>query len=302
MEYTQEMKEQIKHYRAEWKKGDDARDAGLSTTDPEVTRYNDLSYGPYGNYNLLDLNLPKKYKGKLPVIINIHGGGFFYGSKETYQFYCMFLAKQGFAVINFNYRLAPDYQFPANIEDINRIYNWIMINAEKYDLDLNNVFLIGDSAGGQMVTQMCTIYSNSEYRHLFGLRNPDFTIRAGVTNCGGFITENYHHASLDQGLLYIAGLYFSTHQDTATTDLTKVENYITNHMPPLYVMTANKDFIKDQSVKLDSFLTERNIAHEFHVYGDSEHDRQHVFHINQKDDLAKKCNLDEVRFIRKNME
>lgn len=123
MEYTQEMKDLITKFRAEWKKHDDERDEGLPTEIPEVIRNNDISYGPYGKYNLLDLNLQKNYSGKLPVIINIHGGGFFYGSKETYQFYCMFLAKQGFAVVNFNYRLAPDYQFPANIEDIDHVYN-----------------------------------------------------------------------------------------------------------------------------------------------------------------------------------
>lgn len=246
MEYTNEMKQEIYKFRAEWKKGDDVRDVGLSPIDPEVKRYNDLSYGPYGKYNLLDINVPKNYQGKIPVIINIHGGGFFYGSKETYQFYCLFLAKQGFAVINFNYRLALDYQFPANIEDIDRVYNWLMTNAEKYNLDLNNVFLVGDSAGGQMVVQMITIYTNSHYRHLFGMRNPQFKIRAGASNCGGFVTKNYHDIPKDQGLLYIVGLYFSTHQDTATTDLTKVEDYIDSDFLPLYVMTANKDFIREQ--------------------------------------------------------
>lgn len=301
MEYTQEMKEQIEKFRSEWKKGDDARDSGLSATDPDVIRYNDLSYGPYGKYNLLDLNLPKNHTGKLPVIINIHGGGFFYGSKETYQFYCMFLAKQGFAVINFNYRLAPDYQFPANIEDIDHVYNWLITNAEKYQLDLNNVFLIGDSAGGQMVTQIITIYTNPEYRHLFGLRNPTFKLRAGASNCGGFITKNYHDTLKDQGILYTAGLYFSTHQDTATTDLTKVENYINNNFLPLYVMTSNKDFIRDQSLALDDFLNKKGITHEFHDYGDAEHERAHVFHINQKDELAKECNLDEIRFFKEHL-
>lgn len=301
MEYTQEMKDLITKFRAEWKKHDDERDEDLPTEIPEVIRHNDISYGPYGKYNLLDLNLPKNYSGKLPVIINIHGGGFFYGSKETYQFYCMFLAKQGFAVVNFNYRLAPDYQFPANIEDIDHVYNWLFTNAEKYNFDLNNVFLMGDSAGGQMVTQMSAIYTNPEYRHMFGLRNPDFTIRAGATNCGGFITENYHKIPKEPKIMYAAGLYFATHQDTATVDLTKLEDYIPKQMLPLYVMTANKDFVREQSIMLDKFLTEHKIAHEFHEYGDADHERQHVFHINQKDELAKKCNLDEIRFFKEHM-
>lgn len=48
MEYTQEMKDLITKFRAEWKKHDDERDEGLSTEIPEVIRHNDISYGPYG--------------------------------------------------------------------------------------------------------------------------------------------------------------------------------------------------------------------------------------------------------------
>ena len=69
-------------------------------------------------------------------------------------------------------------------------------------------------------------------------------------------------------------------------------------------MTTNKDFIREQSVELDKFLTEHHIKHKFHDYGDDQHERQHVFHINQinqKDELAKKCNLDEIRFFKEHM-
>lgn len=300
MRYTEKQRQQIYQFREAWKKGDDARDAGLPVEIPEVKRVNDISYGPYGDYNLLDLNLPRKHDGKVPVIINIHGGGFFYGTKETYQFYCLFLAKQGFAVVNFNYRLAPDYQFPANIEDLDKVLTWVEEHADEYQLDVNNVFLVGDSAGGQMVTQYSTIYTNDNYRSLFGLRKPALTICAAATNCGGFTTDHYKQ---DDGgdLLNVAGLFFATHQDEAKVDLTKVEDYITKDLLPLYVMTANYDMIREQCLALDKFLTEKGIDHEFHDYGSQEEPREHVFHINQKDELAKQCNLDELRFFRQFM-
>lgn len=298
MRYTDKQIEQISEFRKTWKKGDDARDAELPVEIPEVKRINNVSYGPYGVYNLLDLNLPKEHGDKIPVIVNIHGGGFFYGTKETYQFYCLFLAKQGFAVLNFNYRLAPDYQFPANIEDLDKVLTWLEENAEEYQLDLSNVFLVGDSAGGQMVTQYSTIYTNDNYRWLFGLRKPNMTIRAAATNCGGFITSYYKDNRSAGDLLYIAGLYFATHQDEATVDLSKVENYITDKILPLYVMTANHDMVRQQSVELDKFLSEKGIDHEFHDYGSETEPREHVFHINQKDSLAEKCNLDELRFFK----
>ena len=55
----------------------------------------------------LDVYRPKlNIKGKLPVIMSVHGGGWVYGDKDVYQWYCMNLAQRGFAVVNYSYRLA----------------------------------------------------------------------------------------------------------------------------------------------------------------------------------------------------
>lgn len=302
MEFTQQQKELINELRAEWKKGDDTRDSGLSDKVEGVTRYNNINYGLYGSYNLLDVYRPDNTE-KVPVIINSHGGGNFYGTKETYQYYCLFLAKQGYAVINFNYRLAPDYQFPANLEDAWRVFNWVSEHADEYNLDTDHVFLVGDSAGGTMTEQLSTIYTNDEYRQRFGFNKTDLHLRAAALNCGGFFTRNYKELPKDtlKGMAYVAGLYNSTHQDNAQYDLTKTEDYINSNFLPVYVMTSSDDFIRSSSISLDKFLTEKKINHEFHDYGSKDNPRPHVFHINQKDDLAKKCNLDELRFFKENM-
>lgn len=65
----------VKQMRTDWKKSDDKRDEGLPHDIPEVKRINDLQYGEDPKWNLLDLYLPKNIEGKLPVIIQIHGGG-----------------------------------------------------------------------------------------------------------------------------------------------------------------------------------------------------------------------------------
>lgn len=97
---------------------DDAkRNEGLTT--PEgIMRFDDVSYGEYER-NVLDVYKPKDAKGKLPVIVSVHGGGWVYGNKEIMQFYCMSLAERGFAVVNFNYRLAPEHKHPIPLVDTN---------------------------------------------------------------------------------------------------------------------------------------------------------------------------------------
>ena len=92
--------EEVLEMRRMWKKSDDARDAGLPREVPGVRRIDDLSYGPDPKWHLLDLYLPENVEGKIPVIINVHGGGYCYGTKETYQFYGLNLAAHGFAFVN----------------------------------------------------------------------------------------------------------------------------------------------------------------------------------------------------------
>lgn len=104
MELTDKIRKYVTEFREGAKQNDDARDSGLPHDIPEVERINDLQYGPNEKWNTLDVYLPKKEDKPFPVIINIHGGGWVYGTKEVYQYYGMGLAKRGFAFINPNYR------------------------------------------------------------------------------------------------------------------------------------------------------------------------------------------------------
>jgi acetyl esterase/lipase len=103
------MDEIIRQMRQKWAEGDVKRDAGV--VDPEdVIRFTDIPYGEHSE-NLLDVYCPAGTEKPLPTIISIHGGGWFYGSKKLYSHYCLRLAKRGFTVVNFDYRLAPEYKY-----------------------------------------------------------------------------------------------------------------------------------------------------------------------------------------------
>ncbi|HAE45552.1 MAG TPA: alpha/beta hydrolase, partial [Lachnospiraceae bacterium] len=115
--------------------GDTERDRGL-TSPPDVVRYDNILYGPDPKWNVLDVYRPKRSEGRdLPVIVSVHGGGWVYGDKDRYQFYCMELSRRGFAVVNFSYRLAPEAVFPAALEDTNRAFEWMLNNAGRFGFD-----------------------------------------------------------------------------------------------------------------------------------------------------------------------
>ena len=132
------MSEVSYQIRAQFTAADDARDAGL-TSPADIVRFDDIQYGPDPVWNVLDVYRPAGAVGALPVLVSFHGGAWVYGDKERYQYFCMALAQQGFAVVNFTYRLAPEFQFPAPLEDANAVFQWIGEHAAQYGFDTDRM-------------------------------------------------------------------------------------------------------------------------------------------------------------------
>jgi triacylglycerol lipase len=117
-----------------------------------VTIHRDQKYGP-DERNRLDLFLPSLLPPQpLPALIFIHGGGFIAGDKYTpgtpfYDNVGVFSVRNDLAGINITHRLAPKHQWPAVIEDIAGVIRWLGDNASSFSIDINRVFLMGQSAG-----------------------------------------------------------------------------------------------------------------------------------------------------------
>ena len=284
--------ERVLKTRAAWAANDARRDAGLTEPDG-LEKYRDISYGPHGDQNLMDIYTPRRTGGEaFPTIVNIHGGGFFYGDKELYRFYCMHLAELGFAVVNFNYRLAPENTFPAPLEDTLAVFWFISKNADKYGLDVSHVFLTGDSAGAQLVSQYAAIYTSDEYRELMGFTKPTLKIRAIGLNCGMYDVKK----RIAEGGRGIMRDYLGKHPEQYG-EKTDVLKFITSDYLPSYLLSANGDFLKAECEPMAKFLMEKNVPCEWKIYGDET--TGHVFHVNVRDENGVKANDDELAFFRK---
>ena len=123
---------------------------------PEGTRVErDLEYVPGGHQrNKLDLYLPAKAERPLPVIVWIHGGAWWAGSKEGCP--AVPLVAKGYAVASINYRLSQHAQFPAQIEDCKAAIRFLRLVAKKYGLDADHIGVWGASAGGHLVALLGT--------------------------------------------------------------------------------------------------------------------------------------------------
>ena len=286
--------------RAEFGEGDDRRDAGL-TTPENIQRYDNIFYGKESEMQVLDVYRPKDKIGKLPVIVSVHGGGWVYGDKDRYQYYCMNLAGRGFAVVNFSYRLAPEYKFPASLEDTNKVFTWVLEQGEKFGMDTEQIFAVGDSAGAHILSLYMDICTNAEYEKYYKIQIPHNLRVYGIAlNCG-----QYHmgEEEMDDLTVKLMEEYLPGKGTPQELELLCADNYITEKFPPTYIMTAEEDFLRRQAPLLYRKLQEKNVPCELHEYrSDTEEKLQHVFHLNIRAEKAKQCNDDECNFFRKIIE
>lgn len=287
--------------RREWKINDAKRDAGL-TTPADIQRFDDVQYGIDPLWNKLDVYRPKTAQGKIPVIVNIHGGGWVYGDKELYQFYGTTLAQRGFAVVNFTYRLAPEVKFPAPLEDTNNVVCWMYENQEKYGLDMDHVFMVGDSAGGHLCGLYCAICTNPEYASNYTFKVPNgFVPQAVALNCGAYNPlggEGMIGTEQDKELMED---FLPEKGSAKERALINVTDHVTEKFPPVYLMTCVGDFCRPQAPLLEEALKKHGVYYEFKTYGTEEEPLYHVFHVTIQEPEGQKCNDEECDFFRRIM-
>jgi len=95
---------------------------------------------------------------EFPLIIYSHGGSWISGNIDEYDNICRKISKKSDAiVVSVNYRLAPEDPFPAGLNDVYNVLQWVYKNAESINGDASRICVVGDSAGANLsavVSQM----------------------------------------------------------------------------------------------------------------------------------------------------
>ena len=288
-----------KEMRSMFATGDSKRDENLLPPD-DVFRMTDQDYALDGRpEHTLDVYYPVGTEGALPVIFNIHGGGWTYGSKGVYQYYCMSLAQKGFTVINMNYRLSPESRYPAQLEDVFTAMSFLLERKERYHCDMDHFFLVGDSAGAQLVSQVCVLVTNPEYRKLFDLNIPEICIKGALMNCGVYNVKNsfFDEAGNRIGL---ADTYLPVDAEKEKIlQQMDVLAYVTEDFPASCLMGSVNDPVS--LTDTDAFaelLRSKGVEVLSLWYGQDDPKLGHVFHVNISLEAARVCNDREIEFLR----
>lgn len=99
----------------------------------------------------------------LPMIIYSHGGSFISGSIDEVDNICRKLSKNSKAiVVSVNYRLAPEDPFPAGLNDVYNVLQWVYKNAGSINGDSSRICVAGDSAGGNLSAAVSQLARDSD--------------------------------------------------------------------------------------------------------------------------------------------
>ena len=125
----------------------------------EVDTVKDVAYNDApdadADKQTLDLYLPKGQKD-FPVLFFVHGGTWKSGDRKQYPRLGEAFASRGLGTVVINYRLSPKVQHPAHIQDVAKAFAWTCANIGKYGGDADQIFCMGHSAGGHLVSLLAT--------------------------------------------------------------------------------------------------------------------------------------------------
>jgi acetyl esterase/lipase len=209
-----------------------------------VERIRDLSYGPAGVRNRLDVYRPRGGTSGAPVLLQIHGGAWVIGEKDHQGLALMnTLAARGFVCVAINYRLSPKATFPDHLVDCKRALAWIRDNIAGYGGDPRWVAVTGGSAGGHLASLAALTPNEPSFQP--GFEAADTRVAACVPLYGAY--DFLHHNGVDVlqskggGFVETKVMKSSPREDLAAWERASPIRWITPDAPPFFVIHGAHD-------------------------------------------------------------
>ncbi|KXS23061.1 MAG: esterase [Bifidobacterium breve] len=221
----------------------------------------DIAYLSDGmDEHLLDVYRPQKMSNgeALPVFIDFHGGGLYYGSKENNLCRDMILAGKGFVVVNANYRLVPQVEFFDQIRDALAVMTWVRDHIAEYQGDPDQVFITGDSAGATLAMYTLAVNNSKVVRQSWFMQSSGLNVRGFVATSGMFRLEGGVYEPL---ISYYTTAYFAKPSEIIAiapykNDLDRL--VVDGNLPPTYLITSAEDVLADNSLELARIMVHRH--------------------------------------------
>ena len=226
--------------------------------------------------HLLDIYLPANSKGKIPLVIFIHGGGWLSNDKYADIGYMKKkvaeIIASGFALASIDYRFSTQAVFPAQIQDCNRAVSFLYDNADKYGLDKTRFAIMGFSAGGHLASLLGLAKNNNVKNFFLPGTSQQFNFKGVVDFYGPaelILFPGADDVKSPEAILIGAA-------PLARPDLAKAASpvtYVDKNDPPFLIIHGEKDELVStkQSRLLSAWLSTAGVQNELIIVKDAPH-------------------------------
>jgi len=247
----------------------------------------------YDNVALKMDILKPETKEKLPAVIYVTGGGFINANKDNFAQQRMEIAEAGYVVASIEYRVAPTAIFPEPLEDLKAAIRYLKANAEKFNINPDEIALMGSSAGGYLVAMAGTSNNTRQFdkgEHLDQTSNVQAVIDlfglSDLTKVGDGLSEQIqqlHKSPAATESLWVNGSPVFTGVDATINNVPEKAaranpiNYINENTPPFLLMHGDKDTVVSpkQTEILHKALVEKGIESTRYVVKNAQHGGQY---------------------------
>lgn len=204
--------------------------------------------------------------GLLPVLLYAHGGGYILGNLDTHDRICRLMAsKSGWAVLAVDYSLAPEKQFPVQSDQMLAALGHVAANGATMGLDTARIAVGGDSAGAHLSLCLAldaraagapAVCAQLLYYGGFGLKDSASRRLYGWADLDGLG---------DEDTAMYRDHYMSRPEDRDHPRSNLLKSDMAG-LPPTFIGAVAYDPLRDDSLVLAEFLSERKVAHRLVVY------------------------------------
>ena len=210
---------------------------------------------------------------KRPTIFSFHGGGFLFGDKQSGDplavkaegGYNEEIVKAGYNIVECNYCFAPEYRFPAQIEQVNEVIAYFL-NHPEYGLDMSRIVVTGGSAGACFTEIYGLAVADPSYAERLGI-HPAITMKE---LCCVVVNEACLQTSVNtsaDNMYALQANWFGEEslEEGEKAQLAEVSRHIHGLYPPAYLVASNNEPFFSADVRaMDEALTRYGLAHEIY--------------------------------------
>jgi acetyl esterase len=212
-----------------------------------------------------DVAVPKG-NGPHPAVVYLHGGGWIGGSSKTHRKLGMQFAEAGYLTINVDYRLAPEHPFPAGLEDCLFAVKWTGENAKRWNGDVSQLAVGGDSAGGNLTAATLTSLAAEKYA---GPGKPKAALLIyGLFDFPATIKREKPGAFDGMVKAYAGAGYPAILEDPRVSPLRAIKP---GALPPSFIICGTADPLLPETHSMADALKRADIRHEVVILEDMPH-------------------------------